>query len=113
MISLLVGPVSLDYVRVRCSHKQLVYSDDSRVAVGRNVPESCVRQFVETSGKDTFTAWACLWGWLKKKDRVSILNACRPREKASHASLIVLRSMSSAAAQPRDQTTKDLSRCDA
>jgi hypothetical protein len=22
-------------------------------------PESCVRQFAETSGKDTFTAWAC------------------------------------------------------
>jgi hypothetical protein len=22
-------------------------------------PESCVRQFAETSGKETFTAWAC------------------------------------------------------
>jgi hypothetical protein len=48
--------VRVNFVRTHHVRRIKAYDRSSRRFF---FPESCVRQFAETSGKDTFTAWAC------------------------------------------------------
>jgi hypothetical protein len=56
--------VRVNFIRTHHVRRIKAYDQQSRRFF---FPESCVRQFAETSGKETFTAWAWKWEFCARR----------------------------------------------